>query len=60
MEKFKNLIMIAALAVVLGFGTACFGVFTGGSEPAQEAEIAECAGLGGQARIDCEAQYKKQ
>ncbi len=59
MSKLKNLFMIAALAIVLGFGTACFGLFTGGNEPSQEAEIPECAGLSGQARVDCEAAYKK-
>jgi hypothetical protein len=59
MTKMKNLMMIVALAIVLGFGTACFGLFTGGSKPAQEAEIPECAGLSGQARVDCEAEHKK-
>ena len=46
MLNVKNLIMIVALAIVLGFGTACFGLFTGDSKRAQEAEIPECAGLG--------------
>ena len=59
MLNVKNLIMIVALAIVLGFGTACFGLFTGGSQRTQEAEIPECAGLGGQARIECEADHKK-
>ena len=59
MSKVKNLMMIAALAIGLGLGTACFSIFSGGKEPAKEAEIPECAGLSGQARIDCEARHKK-
>lgn len=59
MATFKNLMMITALAVVLGFGTACFGLFAGSKKPAQEAEVTECAGLSGQAKIDCEARHKK-
>ena len=55
----KDMVMITALAVLLGFGTACFGLFSSG-KPAKEAEIPECAGLGGQAKIDCEAKYKQQ
>ena len=60
MSKTKNLMMIAALAVALGFGTACFSHFAGSKEPAKEAEIPECAGLRGQAKTDCEARHKKQ
>jgi hypothetical protein len=59
MPKILDLIMITALAVVLGLGTACFGLFTDSNKPAKEAEIPECAGLGGQAKIDCEARHKK-
>jgi len=55
----KDLVMIAALVILLGFGTACFGLFSS-RKPAQEAEIPECAGLGGHAKIDCEAKYKQQ
>ena len=51
--------MISGLAIVLGLGTACFGLFAGDKQPAKEAEIPECAGLSGQAKIDCEARYKK-
>lgn len=59
MANTKNLVMITVLAIVLGLGTACFGLFSS-SKPAKEAEIPECAGLGGQAKIDCEAKYKPQ
>jgi len=59
MANTKNLVMITVLAVVLGLGTACFGLL-GDRKPAKEAEIPECAGLSGQAKIDCEAKYKQQ
>lgn len=59
MATMKDLLMIVALALVLGLGTACFGLFTGGDQPAGDAEVPECAGLSGQARVDCEARYKK-
>lgn len=59
MSKVKNLVMITALAVVFGLGTACFGLFGDSSKPSSEADIPECAGLSGQARVDCEAQHKK-
>jgi hypothetical protein len=60
MSSVKNLVMITALAILLGFGTACFSHLAGSSKPAKEAEIPECAGLSGQARIDCETRHKKQ
>jgi hypothetical protein len=59
MSKARSLVMLTALAGVLAFGTACFKLFTGGGEPAADAEIAECAGLSGQARTDCEARHRK-
>ena len=59
MSKVKNLMMVTALAIALGFGTACFSLFSGDKEPAKEAEIPECAGLSGQAKIDCEARHTK-
>lgn len=60
MSKKKTLVMVTALAAVLGAGTACYKRLAGSSEPAKEAEIAECAGLSGQARVDCEARHKGQ
>ena len=60
MLNLKNLLMVSALAVLLGLGTACFGLFSESDKPAKEAEIPECAGLSGQARIDCEARHKSQ
>jgi hypothetical protein len=60
MIKLKDLVMIVALAVALGLGTACFGLFEDSKKTPKEAQIPECAGLSGKARIDCEAQHKKQ
>ena len=60
MPKMKTVVMLTALATVLGAGTACFRMFAGSDEAAQDAAIAECAGLSGQARVDCEERHKKQ
>ena len=59
MSKVMNLVMITALAVVVGLGAACFGLLGDSGKPAREADIPECAGLSGQAKIDCEARHKK-
>jgi hypothetical protein len=59
MSRAKNLVLLTALAAVLALGTACFGLFAGDREPATEAESEECAGLSGQARIDCEARHRE-
>ena len=60
MSRLKTVVMLGALAFVLAAGTACFSLFAGSDEPAQEAEIAECAGLSGQAREDCEKRHRGQ
>jgi len=49
----KTIVMLAGLAGVLAFGTACFGLF-GSSKPQSETTVQACAGLSGQAKIDCE------
>lgn len=53
----KTTLMILSLAGVFLFGTACFGLF-GSSKPAAPSAVAECAGLSGQARVDCEQKQK--
>ncbi len=55
----KRTTMLLALAGVFLAGTACFGLFATKRQPAQDAEIAECAGLSGQARVDCEQRHRK-
>ena len=55
----KRTTMRLALAGVFLAGTACFGLFATKHEPAKDAEIAECAGLSGQARVDCEQRHRK-
>ena len=59
MSKFKNLVMFMALALVCGLGIACFSFHKDNKKPAGKAEIPECAGLSGQAKIDCEARHSK-
>jgi len=44
----KTIVMLAGLAAVLAFGTACFQMFS------SESKVEACAGLSGQALIDCE------
>jgi hypothetical protein len=55
----KRTIMVLGLAAVFLAGTACFGLFATKHEPAKDADIAECAGLSGQARVDCEQRHQK-
>jgi hypothetical protein len=50
----KTILMLAGLGGVLAFGTACFGLFGGSKPPAAESGSQACAGLSGQAKIDCE------
>jgi hypothetical protein len=57
--KPKTLVMLLALAAVLGAGTACFRLLAGITGPGEEAEVAECAGLAGEARTECEARHRK-
>lgn len=52
----KTTVMLIGLAGVLAFGTACFGLFTRSSPPA-DSEIEACAGLDGQAKTDCEKRH---
>jgi len=51
----KTALMVAGLAVFVGASTACFGLFSGGRDAADPPAADEaCAGLTGQAKIDCE------
>jgi hypothetical protein len=55
----KRTLMLLLLAGVFLPVAACLDLFATKHEPAKEAEIAECAGLGGQARVDCEQRHRK-
>jgi hypothetical protein len=55
----KRMTMLLGLAGVFLAGTACFGLFASREDSAREAEIPECAGLSGQARVDCEQRHRK-
>lgn len=49
----KTMVMLIGLAGVLGAGTACYSMF--GERPRPDADqVAACAGLEGQAKLDCE------
>jgi hypothetical protein len=49
----KTALMLTGLAAVFLTMTACFGLFSKEPPPA-ESEVPACAGLSGQAKIDCE------
>jgi hypothetical protein len=59
MPNLKTVVMLSAFAIVLGASTACYKRLAGSDEPAKDAEIAACAGLSGQAKVDCEARNRK-
>ena len=54
----KTIAMLAGLALVMGAGTACFGLFSSDSSKSKPAAQASCEGLTGQAKIDCENRQK--
>jgi hypothetical protein len=51
--------MLFGLAAVVAAGTACFGLFSSRTPPA-ETDIEACAGLSGQAKIDCEKRHQER
>lgn len=54
----KTMLMVLGLAGVFAAGTACFGLFTRTDKAAADG-AAECAGLSGQAKVDCEQRHKR-
>lgn len=53
----KTGVMLAAMALVVGAGIACFGLFSRSDEPAAIEQ--SCEGLQGQAKIDCEQRNRR-
>jgi len=49
----KTVVMLVGLTAVFAAITACFGLFSKKPPPA-ETQVEDCAGLSGQAKIDCE------
>jgi uncharacterized membrane protein len=49
----KTIVMLIGLAAAFAAITACFGMFSKSPPPA-ETQVEACAGLSGQAKIDCE------
>lgn len=50
----KRVVMLAALGSIFLLGTACFGLFTKSSDSSTPSNVEACAGLSGQAKVDCE------
>jgi hypothetical protein len=55
----KTTLMTLGLAAVFLLGTACFGLLSSKKDAATEATIPDGAGLGGQARVDCEREHAR-
>ena len=54
----KTVVMLAGLASAFAVLVACFGMFSK-DPPATESQVEACAGLSGQALIDCEKRHGK-
>jgi hypothetical protein len=49
--------MLLGLGGVFAAGTACFDLFAAKDAPPPETQVEACAGLSGQAKIDCEKRH---
>lgn len=54
----KTMLMLLGLAGVFAAGTACFGLFSSDSPRPTQGEVEACAGLSGQAKVDCERRHQ--
>jgi hypothetical protein len=54
----KTILMLLGLAGVFAAGTACFGLFSSSSTPPSPTGAEACAGLSGQAKVDCERRHQ--
>ncbi len=54
----KTMLMLLGLAGVFAAGTACFGLFSSDSPRPPQGEVEACAGLSGQAKVDCERRHQ--
>ncbi len=52
----RTTLHVTGLALVFAAGVACFGLFS--SNDADRAPADPCAGLTGQAKVDCEQQQR--
>ncbi len=50
----KTIAMLIGLAGAVAAGVACAGLFSSQKPPPAETQVEACAGLSGQAKIDCE------
>jgi len=53
----KTLLMLLGLAGVFAAGTACFGLFGPRSDRPEGTTVEACAGLSGDAKVDCERRH---
>ena len=51
--------MLIGLAGVVAAGTACFGLFGPPKDQPKEIVIEECAGLSGEAKVECERRHRR-
>jgi hypothetical protein len=54
----KTTLMLLGLAGVFAAGTACFGLFSSDSSKPPAGQVEACAGLSGQAKVDCERRHQ--
>ena len=54
----KRVVMLSALGGIFLLGTACFGLFTK-KDSSASSTVEACAGLSGQAKVDCEQRNAK-
>jgi hypothetical protein len=54
----KTILMLLGLAGVFAAGSACFGLFSSASTPPSPGGVEACAGLSGQAKVDCERRHQ--
>jgi hypothetical protein len=55
----KTIVMLLGLAGVFAAGTACFGLFSSSKPEPSDTTVEACAGLSGQAKIDCEQRQRQ-
>lgn len=55
----KDMLMLLGVAAVFAAGTACAGLFTKKDDTAAST-VPACAGLEGQAKVDCEQQQQQR
>jgi hypothetical protein len=55
----KTIVMLVGLGGVFAAGIACMGLFAPQSDRSEPSRVEACAGLSGQAKIDCEQRQER-